>query len=276
MAEFNKTKDLLNLFLEGERKYRSLYVNSPDMYRTINTEGIIIDCNEAYAENLGYTKKEVIGGSIYDHVLDGELNAMREPFETWLDKGVVKNREIWFKKKDGTAFPALVSATTIYDEGGNMVGSNTIIRDITEIHRAKKRVEENVKEIVKLNEDLKDSITQSSMLGKYKEMFEQLPDLIRAVDIKGIIHDCNNLYAKDLGYAKEEIIGASIFDHTAEQSITVLKETFSGWVSTGIDRNREIWCKRKDGTEFPTLISVTNIVNSEGKKIGRLASLRPM
>ena len=276
MAEFNKTKDLLNIFLEGERKYRSLYVNSPDMYRTINTEGIIIDCNEAYAANLGYTKREVVGGSIFDHVIDRDLNAMRESFEIWLDKGSVKNREIWFKKKDGTAFPALISATTIYDEGGHMIGSNTIIRDITEIHRAKQRVDENVKEIVKLNEHLKDSITQNSALGKYKEMFEQLPDLIRAVDIKGIIHDCNNMYTKELGYTKEQVIGASIFDHTAERSVDVLKETFDGWVSTGIDKNREIWCKRKDGSEFPTLLTVTNITNPDGKKIGRLASLRPM
>lgn len=276
MAEFNKTKDLLNLFLEGERKYRSLYVNSPDMYRTINTEGIIIDCNNAYAENLGYTKREVVGGSIYDHIIDRDLNAMRESFETWLDKGSVKNREIWFKKKDGTAFPALISATTIYGENGDIVGSNTIIRDITEIHRVKQRFDENVKEIVKLNEDLKDSFTQNSTLVKYKEMFEQLPDLIRAVDIKGIIHDCNNEYAKDLGYTKEEVIGASIFDHTAERSMDVMKGTFGGWISTGTDQTREIWCKRKDGSEFPTLLSVTNIINPDGTIIGRIASLRPM
>lgn len=276
IAEFNKTKDLLNIFLEGERKYRSLYVNSPDMYRTINTEGIIIDCNDAYAENLGYTKREVVGGSIYDHVIDRDLNAMRESFEVWLDKGSVKNREIWFKKKDGTAFPALISATTIYGENGDIVGSNTIIRDITEIHSAKRRVEETAKEITKLSEDLKDSITQNSMLVKYKEMFEQLPDLIRAVDLKGIIHDCNIKYANEFGYTKEQVIGASIYDHTAERSMNVMRGTFGGWISTGIDETREIWCKRKDGSEFPTLLTVTNITNPDSKIIGRIASLRIM
>lgn len=276
MAEFNKTKDLLNRFLEGERKYRSLYEGSPDMYRTINTEGIIIDCNEAYAKNLGYTKKEVVGGSIFEHVIDRDLNAMRESFETWLETGSVTNREVWFKKKDGTAFPALISATTIYDDTGAIVGSNTIIRDITEIHSAKQRVEEHVGEIVKLNEYLKDSITQNSTLVKYKDMFEQLPDLIRAVDTKEIIHDCNNAYAKALGYTKEEVIGASIFDHTAERSIDELKRSFNAWLTTGVDANREIWCKRKDGSEFQTLISVINLTNPERKIIGRLVSLRPM
>jgi PAS domain S-box-containing protein len=165
MADFKKTKELLNRFLEGERKYRSLYEGSPDMYRTINTEGIVIDCNNAYAKNLGYTKKDVVGGSIFEHVIDRDLNAMRDSFETWLATGEVKNREVWFQRKDGTAFPALISATSIYDEAGDLVGSNTIIRDISEIHKAKQRVSENSKYISELSDNLKEAIKQ---LAKFK------------------------------------------------------------------------------------------------------------
>ncbi|HET6458163.1 MAG TPA: PAS domain S-box protein, partial [Nitrosopumilaceae archaeon] len=51
----------------SEKKYRDLYENSPALYRTINTDGIIIDCNQSYAERFGYTKEEVIGTSIFDH-----------------------------------------------------------------------------------------------------------------------------------------------------------------------------------------------------------------
>lgn len=162
IMDFGKTRELLNRFLEGERKYRSLYEGSPDMYRTINTEGVIIDCNNAYAKNLGYTKKEVIGGSIFDHVIDKDLNSMRESFETWLETGAVKNREVWFQRKDGTAFPALISATSIYDDAGELVGSNTIIRDITDVQRAKQRVEENSKYITELSIELKDALKQIS------------------------------------------------------------------------------------------------------------------
>lgn len=164
MTDFKKTKELLNRFLEGERKYRSLYEGSPDMYRTINTEGIIIDCNNAYAKNLGYTKKDVIGGSIFEHVIDRDLNAMRDSFETWLSRGEVKNREVWFQRKDGTAFPALISATSIYDEAGELVGSNTIIRDISDMHKANKRVAEHSKYIIDLSENLKEAIKQIAKL----------------------------------------------------------------------------------------------------------------
>ncbi|WP_166390505.1 PAS domain-containing protein [Candidatus Nitrosotalea sp. TS] len=35
--------------------------------------------------------------------------------------------------------------------------------------------------------------------------------------LDGRILDCNKTYAKKLGYSKEEILGKSIFFHTADQ-----------------------------------------------------------
>ena len=48
----NSLKGAINLLSRAEQKYRSLYESSPELYRTISTEGIILDCNEAYANSL--------------------------------------------------------------------------------------------------------------------------------------------------------------------------------------------------------------------------------
>ena len=45
--------------------YKQLYENSPILERIINTRGIIINCNNAYAKHFGYSKKEIIGKSIF-------------------------------------------------------------------------------------------------------------------------------------------------------------------------------------------------------------------
>ncbi|TLX89308.1 MAG: PAS domain-containing sensor histidine kinase, partial [Thaumarchaeota archaeon] len=50
-------------------------------------------------------------------------------------------REIWLKTKDGTVFPTLISANNLYDENGGLIGSNTIIKDISAVYEAKKRIE---------------------------------------------------------------------------------------------------------------------------------------
>jgi len=129
------------LYSRSEKKYRDLYENSPALYRTIDTDGIIISCNKSYAERLGYSKDEIIGVSIFNHVADNNIEAMRKSFETWKSTGTVKDREIWLKTKDGTVFPTLISANNLYDENGGLIGSNTIIKDISAVYEAKKRIE---------------------------------------------------------------------------------------------------------------------------------------
>ena len=137
-----------------EQKYKSLYEGSPILYRTINLDGIIIDCNQAYADALMYSKDEIIGKAIFDHTADNDLEKIRESFKNWRRAGKVKNKEIWLKRKDGTIFPTLLSATSYYDENGNLVGSNTVITDITELYEARKKLQQKELQIENQLEEL--------------------------------------------------------------------------------------------------------------------------
>lgn len=125
-----------------KQRYKAIYEESPVLLRTINTEGIILDCNDSYAKALGYTKNELIGNSIFDTVAEESLELMRQSFETWKKLGSVRNREALFKRKDGTVFPVLINANSIYDDSGNLIGSNTVIHDLSEIYSDKKKHEE--------------------------------------------------------------------------------------------------------------------------------------
>lgn len=127
-------KKSTNVIKLAEQKYRSLYDDLPDLCRTINKDGIILDCNKAYAKSLGYTKNEIIGQSIFAHTTKDSIRDLRNSFETWRKSGTVYNREVKLKRKDGTSFPVLVSATNLYDVSDQLIGSNTIIKDISELH----------------------------------------------------------------------------------------------------------------------------------------------
>jgi len=268
---------LIEHYNRAEQKYRNLYDNSPDLLRTINLNGIIIDCNQTYADTLGYEREEVIGVSIFEHVAENSLDALRESFKIWKTNGSVKNREIWLKRKNGSAFPTLLSATNLYDASGNMIGSNTTIKDISDIHNTQKRLVEHEKALQEQYDQIRTSneILLETEL-RYRSLYEQSPDLLRTIDMNGRILDCNKTYAKKLGYSKKEVLGKSVFFHTDTRSINKMQDALKEWKNTGIIRNREIWLKRKNGSAFPTLLSATNLYDKNGNLVERIASLRDM
>jgi PAS domain S-box-containing protein len=142
-----------------ETRYTKLYEGSPDMYRTIDKDGFIIDCNRAYIENLGYSSKgEVIGHSMFEHTAEETLMAMRQSFEEWQKNGRVTNKEVRLKKKDGTTFPALINASTLHDDNGKIIGSNTVITDMTEINKTRHQLQEANEGLKKSQEQREDFI----------------------------------------------------------------------------------------------------------------------
>ena len=133
-------------------RYRNIYEGSPVLQRTVNSAGIILECNQAYVKNFGHSKEDILGKSLFDHTAEKSMEDMRKTFETWKKSGRVENIEIWFKRKDGSVFPGLISANNIFDDKGKLIGSNTAIRDVSEIYQAHKVLGENERQKIQLEE----------------------------------------------------------------------------------------------------------------------------
>ena len=112
---------------------RKTLKDAPVMWRRINSIGIILDCNSTYAANLGYAKSEIISKAIFEHVPKESWEVMNDSLKTWFKTGEVTDRKITFKRQDGSTFPGLLQATSLYDENENMLGSNTVIFDLTQM-----------------------------------------------------------------------------------------------------------------------------------------------
>ena len=175
-----------------QKKYEMVYEHSPDLFRTINTEGIILDCNELYARTLGYSKEELIGTSIFDTVTETSLEVMHNSFETWKKMGHVKNMEVWLKRKDGSCLPVLISANNMYDEDGNRTGSNTILRDISEFYLRRKKQMDSEKRI--------DEVSNQSQKHeeRRKEFVRMISNELRSATIP-IIKSADILLSRQLG-----------------------------------------------------------------------------
>lgn len=176
-------------------RYKNLYESSPSLYRTISVDGIIVDCNKSYAERLGYMMDEVIGTHYNKYTAPKDIWAMTHSFETWELTGVSKNIEIWLKARDGTTFPTLISINNFYDEKGNVIGCNNIIKDISEIYEARKTrekdaiIELQLAEIKKM-EKLKDGFT-SMMTHELKTPLTPIMGHCEMLKESGLLGDLN-------------------------------------------------------------------------------------
>jgi len=151
------------------------------MWRRINSIGIILDCNSTYASKLGYAKTEILGRTIFEHVPKDMWEAMNDSLKTWFETGNVTDREITFKKQNGSTFPGILHAVSLYDEKKNLLGSNTVIFDLTELNDKKikefedyfKEAKEKLDEIKKSEYDKLDENSKSEYEG-LKKMFDML------------------------------------------------------------------------------------------------------
>jgi len=160
---------------------RKTLKDAPIMWRRINSIGVILDCNSTYAANLGYAKSEILGKSIFEHVPKDVWETMNDSLKTWFETGKVTDRKITFKRQDDSTFSGLLQATSLYDENKNLIGSNTVIFDLTKMNDEKIiEYEEFFKESILRLEEIKekeyddlDKNSKSEHSG-LKKMFEML------------------------------------------------------------------------------------------------------
>ena len=174
----------------AQTEARKILKDAPIMWRRINSIGMILDCNSTYAAKLGYAKSEIIGRPIFDHVPKESWGDMNESLKIWFDTGKVTDRKITFKRQDGTEFPGVLQATSLYDEKKNLIGSNTVIFDINELSDQKiielkeyfKNAKKRFDEIKNTDYEILDKNSKSEYDG-LKKMF----DMLIAVDLKLLV-----------------------------------------------------------------------------------------
>ena len=116
---------------KSENKFRHLFVASKDMVYFTDSRHAIVDMNTSGSEMLGYTRQEtslLTLMNIFRH--PGDIDVYTKMLE--LD-GYVSDLEAEFKKKDGSTIYVLISATALYGERGQIIGSEGIAKDLTRL-----------------------------------------------------------------------------------------------------------------------------------------------
>ncbi|NVM35616.1 MAG: PAS domain S-box protein [Candidatus Lokiarchaeota archaeon] len=139
---------------ESEEKYRNLFNNAPFAIVLFNTEGTILDCNDATVNITGYSKEELIGNNFrnFNFYVDiKSANIEGRQIKVSFSK-TPKPRELLLYRKDGNQFWARIYIEFIHMR--ERIYVQAIIHDITEqkqsnikLGESEYRLQERVKEL---------------------------------------------------------------------------------------------------------------------------------
>ncbi len=107
-----------------------------DGFFALNTQGTIVEVNDAFCRMTGYSRNELVGMAIgkLDAIESFDITAAR--IERIVTHGS-ESFETRHRRKDGTIFPIEISATWMTSNGGRLICFG---RDITERKQTEKRI----------------------------------------------------------------------------------------------------------------------------------------
>lgn len=108
-------------------------------------------------------------------------------------------------------------------------------------------------------------------IRKFSQAVENASESIAFTDLKGCIVYINASFTRIVGFQKQDINKIKLSDLVAEPSDA--KNIFNSVVKSGMWRG-ELLVLKKDGTSFPSILSVSTIKNAKGEVLGTMGTLR--
>ncbi|MEJ5166418.1 MAG: HD domain-containing phosphohydrolase, partial [Thermoanaerobaculia bacterium] len=204
MTEFKVAEQTIE---ESSKRYRLLFDrNLAGVFRA-SLSGILLECNDAFAQILGYSSaEEIIGTSVLKFYKE---EADRKALITALtEQGFLRNYELLLKKKDGS-FVWVLENVSFVEEQGQKILEGALI-DITERKTIEEHLKESVNKLQKTTEGIIEAMAKTieirdphtagheRRVGKLaKAIAEELgldEEKVQAIYLTGLIHDIGKIY----------------------------------------------------------------------------------
>lgn len=260
---------------QAELRGQILAVGNAAFLMETDTEGCLLYANSAALEAWGYTWGEVEGQNLRF------LNSGHHPPEFWasmwetLERGEVWQNEVLNRTRSGELFWQLLTITPIRDPEGHLFKYIGVAFDIT----AQKRQAERIRVL------LQEAQEKERSLRAYAEELEKAQaELLQAqLELTGRINALNNaaivsetdpegriLFVNDeatylWGYSREELIGQPHNLIRSEAHPPRFFERMWDRIKSGFVWQGEVQNRAKDGTVFWVHLTITPVLDTEGK-----------
>ncbi|MCG8698712.1 MAG: PAS domain S-box protein, partial [Bacteroidales bacterium] len=195
LKELKKRDAVRQELFESEKKFKILYNNSPDMFISVSPKNAnILMCNNTLLKKTGYTSEELIGSKIFKMYDECCMDEVKTNFEQFKNTGVVHNKELVVKRKNGSRILVNLNVTSVRNEKNEILYSISSWRDITE----QKTAEANLRTTKRKAEEIQ---------HKFLSLFQQAAAGVAIINSQtGEFLDINQKYCNICGYTKPEML----------------------------------------------------------------------
>jgi diguanylate cyclase (GGDEF)-like protein/PAS domain S-box-containing protein len=212
--------------------------------------GAILYWNRQAEVLYGWTAAEVAGRNVLEVTPAIQSAAQAEEIMTALGQGQSWTGDFLVRRRDGEAFPAMVTNTPVVDAQGRVVAIIGVSSDITERQRAEEAMR-RLSHIVASSGD--------AIIGK---------------DLGGRINSWNRAAERLYGYLAEEVVGKHISvlspPERLEELAEVLRSIGAGRTVSDLETQR----RHKDGRILDVALTVSPVYDAAGTLVGASAIAR--
>lgn len=200
--EINSLKERISslerALVESEERFRDFYNKVPLGYQSLDENGNFLEVNDAWLSTLGYKREEIIGKWFGELLAPGEVDAFRQRFPLFKERGKVHTEFEMIHKSGEHRFIAFDGRIGKAPDG-SFERTHCILKDITESRELSEQVahfqnllryviEHNQTAIAVLDKDLRYvyvsqrfiddyRIKESDIIGKkHYDVFPEIPD----------------------------------------------------------------------------------------------------
>lgn len=230
------------------RELASIVTSSDDAILSTTLEGNIISWNAGAERLYGYSAEEMVGKNVRLLVPGEHQQEVEDIYRSVRNGQSVAHFESQRLRKDGSLVDVALSISPIRNEDGEIVGISKITRDVT---------------AQRITEKERDRYEK-----RFRMTVEAAPTAIVMVDPLGKMILVNGATEKLFGYTRDEMLGQTVEllvpERYREEHSTLRAGYLEDPQARAMGAGRDLFARRKDGTEFPVEIGLSPVELEDG------------
>ncbi|NHI82686.1 MAG: PAS domain S-box protein [Candidatus Thorarchaeota archaeon] len=265
LEDITPQKEMEEAVKRSEERFRGIFEESPIAINVFDRNGDMVVANRACLDMFGVEKTSDFRGmnlfsdpNTADWVKDLIKKDQQVRYESAFDFSKVHSTALYDTEKQGILWLYAVLSPLKYGDPRELQGYIVQMQDITDWKKAEK-------ELINANELMKKTI-------------ESQMDAVFILDSNASskIIDANPASARIFGYDRREMIGrTSAFLHVSDRFYEgFLQQLRESIASLGFLRLEAFDMKRRDGSIFPTELTVVPLIDDKGARFGYVSVVR--